>query len=53
VIVESFVNFSCDLTGFVDRPTSEMLHFDGFDPSTIIDISSQLVTERDGVRAGS
>ncbi len=51
VIVEASVNFSCDLTGFVDRPTSEMLHFNGFDPSTIIDISSQL--ERDGVRVGS
>ena len=53
MIVEASVNFSCDLTGFVDRPTSEMLDFNGFDPSTIIDISSQLVTERDGVRAGS
>ena len=53
MIVEADVNFSCDLAGFVDRSTSEMLDFNGFDPSTMIDISSQLVTERDGVRAGS
>ena len=43
------MNFSCDLAGFVDRPTSEMLHFNGFDPSTIID---DLFTTRYGERRG-
>jgi len=47
VIAKFPMNFSCDLADFVDRPTSEMIHFIGFDPSTMIDIFSQLVTKRD------
>jgi hypothetical protein len=47
------VNFSSDLTDFVDRATLEMLSFIVVDPSAMISISSHFFRERDTGRVRS